>query len=560
MTILSGDIKLLASKIMDDVPEGGGGPSGAIVPYGRSNRVFSDMTEVDRTGGDVSIRQLHAWVDTPNTDTYQDVNIIVGLPQDDPAISITLAKCALFDQRSDIANAIANYLIQGPFWGGYLLENHVEGQRAIQILHRPGTPAPSINRTLVLIYQEGLPGERIQYVRVTRTETAESTFSVLTASGVETFKASVTKADISDALRFAFPGSPPSPLFTGIDTATKIRDTTMADAAVYYGAARLATGNALGDVAVAVDSVYSQLVPSSRAETTALDQRPAATTTIVLAESPIRIETPVAAHTQRIKIGQENRGFSFVAMLKPLPEPGTIVVHYMVLGIWYTMVDDGAGAFTGMGAGQAIYGTGSASITLPALPDDGSAIIWQWAERVGYDNRSSQDASVRPPEYSWLLADEGVVPGSITLTWYSAGVLRTATDDGAGKFTGDGAGVVDYPSNTVLLRPAYLPDPGADINVAYTVDLVHTETFLASGSAPDPAGFIALTLAQQPAAGTLAVSWATARQVSNTSGGQDGTTSAIKNTDVIYTTKVVPEYYDPGVIGAGSTVVWAKGP
>ena len=27
MTILEGDIKLLASRVMDDVPEGGGGPN-----------------------------------------------------------------------------------------------------------------------------------------------------------------------------------------------------------------------------------------------------------------------------------------------------------------------------------------------------------------------------------------------------------------------------------------------------------------------------------------------------------------------------------------------------
>ena len=34
MTILEGDIKLLASRVMDDVPEGGGGPTGTVIPYG----------------------------------------------------------------------------------------------------------------------------------------------------------------------------------------------------------------------------------------------------------------------------------------------------------------------------------------------------------------------------------------------------------------------------------------------------------------------------------------------------------------------------------------------
>mgnify|MGYP001264966164 CR=1 FL=1 len=48
MTILEGDIKLLASRVMDDVPEGGGGPTGTVIPYGGSNAVFGDVTEAAR--------------------------------------------------------------------------------------------------------------------------------------------------------------------------------------------------------------------------------------------------------------------------------------------------------------------------------------------------------------------------------------------------------------------------------------------------------------------------------------------------------------------------------
>ena len=150
------------------------------------------------------------------------------------------------------------------------------------------------------------------------------------------------------------------------------------------------------------------------------------------------------------------------------------------------------------------------------------------------------------------------MPGSITATWYSAGVLRTATDDGAGKITGAATGVVDYPSNTVLMRPAFLPDPGGEISVAYTTDLVHTE-ILGLVSLPDAGGFIPITLAQQPAAGSLSLEWVTARAVSNTAGGSQTTTSAIKNADVTYTTRSVPEYYEPAAVSGGSVFVnWPR--
>ena len=149
MTVKDGDIRLLASKVMDDVPEGGGGPTGNSIVWGASNAIFPDITEVDRAGGDVSIRQLFAAVQTPDVEPLMDANIILSAMPDDPNVNVTLASCGVFAKRTEIAAAIAAYLIPGTEWGGFLLENHVQGQAAIHIFHRPGTPAPTIGRTLV---------------------------------------------------------------------------------------------------------------------------------------------------------------------------------------------------------------------------------------------------------------------------------------------------------------------------------------------------------------------------------------------------------------------------
>ncbi|MCO5356530.1 hypothetical protein [Acidovorax kalamii] len=543
MTILEGDIKLLASRVMDDVPEGGGGPTGTVIPYGGGNHIFRDITEADRAGGNVSIMQVHAAVMTNNAEPYMGANFILSMPPTDPNVSVTLAKCNLFARRTEIAAAIANYLIKASEWSGYLLENHVLGQKNIQLFHRPGTATPPIGRTLVLICNEGQPDERAQYIRVTRVTTETRTFTYNSGGAFVDFLGSVTQLDLSDSLRFNFPGSPPDRGFGRDPLKTMIRDTSVADAAEYYGAAPTVLAAAIGDSVVKVDSIYTQLVPNSRTETSALDQRPAATRSIVLADAPRRVEIAAAAHTQRIKIGQENRSFNHVFMLKPLPEPGTVTVSWMALGTWYELQDDGAGAFTGSGVGQLIYGTGSGSVTLPELPDVGSALIIQWGERVGYTNRSTQGAAIRAPEYCWTLEHEGVVPGSPVFTWYSAGVLRTATASINGTITGDGTGLVDYPSGTVLLRTVHLPDPGDEISTAYDTDVVVKE--LLAPSAPDAGGYITLGLAQQPAAGTLQIEWATARTTSNTSGGSVTSTNAIKNAGVTYTTRSVPEYRAP---------------
>jgi len=130
-----------------------------------------------------------------------------------------------------------------------------------------------------------------------------------------------------------------------------VRDTTVADAATYYGAVPLSAAATLGDIKAKVLGIYSQLVPSARTETTALDQKPAAQRLLTLATTPRLIEVPIVPQSLRIRVGQENGGFSWVQMLKPLPAPGTVVISFMALGHWYTVQDECTGNFTGGGRG-----------------------------------------------------------------------------------------------------------------------------------------------------------------------------------------------------------------
>lgn len=543
-TILEGDIKLLASRVMDDVPEGGGGPTGTEIPYGTSNAMFQDITEADRAGGNVSIRQAHVGVLTANVEPYLGANLILSELPNDPNVSITLARCDLFARRTAIAAAIANYLIQGTTWSGVLLEDHVVGMLSIQILHRPGTPAPDIGRTLVLVYQQGTSSERIQYVRVTRTETEARTFTYGSGGSFVDFQASVTKVDLQDALRYAFPGSPPSRDFAPAAGKTVIRDTTVADAATYYGASPIVGTVALGDSVLRVQSIYTQLVPSSRTETSTLDQRPAAERTLVLAEAPRRVEVPVAAHSRRIRINQSNRGSSYVALLKPLPEPGTVVISYRALGNWYALTDDGNGVLIGPGSGRVIYNTGSLDMALQSLPDDASSIIIQWAERVAYTSRAAQGAQIRAPEVAWQMARRGTVPGTWTVRWPSGGVMRTASDNGAGKITGDAQGEYDYPSSSAFMRLGAIIDPGGEYEVTYDAGGMEEEVIAAP--ALDAAGQATLVLTKQPLAGSIEVAWKTAQEVSSTSGTS---LSAAEAGKVIGTTKTVMGYVPQTVYG-----------
>lgn len=524
MTIKDGDIGLYASKVMDDVPEGGGGPSGNLIPWGKSNGIFLDITEVDRAGGDVSIRQLFPAVRTPDTEPLMDANVILSAMPNDPNVSVTLAACGFFARRTDIASAIAAYLIPGTEWNGYLLENHVQGQASIKIFHRPGTPAPTIGRTLVLVLNEGQASQVQQYVRVLRAETETLLFSYSVSGGYADYPASVTTCEITPRLSTAFAGSPPNRLYAGDPAKTKIRDTTVADAATYYGAQPLTAVVGLGENVLHVDSIYTQLVPSSRTETATLDQRPAGVRQLVLATAPREVRVASSPHTRRIKVGQENRGFAWVNILRPFPAPNTLAISFAVMGVWYVANDNGAGEITGGGAvGTVNYANGSVSITLPALPDVGSSIIFQWGEASAFVNRSGA-TGWRLPEHALRLDHQGIKPGTLSIEWQSGGVLRTATDS-AGKLQGDATGEINYASGALLLRPKFMVDAGGQFAIAYDhADLVTKNVTVA----PDAGGFATIPFDTVPAPGSVSIGWITVRNLSASSGASAGGTSAAK--------------------------------
>ena len=529
MTIQSGDIKILASKVMDDVPEGGGGPSGTVIPDNNSNAVFTDVSEVDRAGGAASIRQLHTHVQTADVDRFLGAHIIVSRIPNDANVAVTLAGCSPFDRRTDIATAIENYLIQGPEWSGYLFENHVQGQRSIQLFQRPGTPTPPIGRTLVLTKNEGLGTEYKQYVRVTAVESETRTFTYSTGGGYVDYTGTVVTCDISDALREAFPGSNADRVFGRDPSKTIVRDTTVADAATYYGAVPLSAAASLGDISAKVVGIYSQLVPSARTETTALDQKPAAQRLLTLATAPRLIEVPIVPHSLRIRVGQENRGFSWVQMLKPLPAPGTVVISFMALGNWYTVQDDGAGGFTGSGTGIINYATGSIAVTFPSMPDAGSSVLFQWGENTAFTNRSGA-AGYRMPEFSWEVAQAPIKPGTVTVTWQSGGATRTVTDNGTGDLTGDGTGSVNYATGQISLQPSYMLDAGGEFQTQYTYTPQVTERF--ASVAPDAGGFATLTLGEVPAPRSISVQWTTVRNCTTSAGSTEAVTQSTTTSGV----------------------------
>lgn len=556
MPLLAGDIRFARSANMADVPEGGGPPSAQLLTSGRSNEIFPDISEETRTVGRVEIYQIFSLLRNTDRAALMGANVILAQPPADPNVSIALLSLKdPFATRADIVRRIESGMSPGGEWAGYLLENHFVSMRSIRLFQRPGLSPPTIGRTYLLVYNEGLAGERRQRIKIKTTETVEKLYTEVVNGQLLDFVGQETTCELFDALLYDFPGSPATRTFARQSIKTIVRETVYSDTGMFYGAGRLTKETELNDVWLDVDSITTQIVPNSRTEAVSVDQRPSARQTLVLATAPRRVEVGVTPHTQRIKVAEENVGTIYVAQLAPLPEPGMVFIDYWSLGSRYTIYDDGTGRLTGAGGGAVSYTTGVASPTLKYLPDIGSSLTITHGARLAYTDRSSQGAQVRAPEFAFMIEGDAetdrIVPGTVELAYPSGGTIRTVTDNGTGGLTGAATGVVDYPSRSIYMRPTHMLDPGGEIQVGCGMDPTVTETL--TPGVPDAGGFIALELAQQPAAGTLEVSWATARTVSNTSGGQLTTTTANKTTDATYTVRAVPEYYvPPGTAGTGA--------
>lgn len=462
MTILSGDVGLFKSAVMADVPEGGGAPTGNVIADGVSNAIFSDISEIARAGGQVSMRKVFAAVHTDDRDTYFGANVIVAEPPQDPRVSVTMFSTeSVFDTRAQAATRVESYLNKGPEWPGYLYEGHIAGQKIIQLFQRPEAELVRVGHTLVLVKDEGKDTELVQYVRATSVDAVLRKF--YDPNRDADYQAMVVSVNISDSLRYDFPGSPAARTFTRTANSSIVRDTVVSDAGSYVGAVPLALAANRTDFTVEAASVYTQLVPSAQIETPIVDVLMSGVTgsltptgatrtltltcvfttaqkifvgmgiypgSLTLTRAGITVTdsggilrssgeqcgiidydggiltlttnifgtsggthvieiTPayplrIASQSQSIPITPESRSLSFVVTLEQLPSPNTLSVAYMSSGRWYVLRDNGAGELRGIsptyGVGTLNLTTGSVVVTLGALPDVDSVVIFTYCE------------------------------------------------------------------------------------------------------------------------------------------------------------------------------------
>lgn len=549
MAILEADVQIVASQVLADVPEGGGAATGEVIADGVSNNLFPDISELDRVYGNVGLRKIFVAIRTLDTDAYMGAHVIVADAPDDPDVSCVLFSTGdAFDTRDTAAGRIESYLAQGAAYPGLLFGNHIAGQMAVTLIQRENVPLPSVGDTIVLRKNEGLTSEVEQFVRVNDVSSSRREFSDQFGGD---FARTLVVLEISDQLREDFTGFDAVRYDASVSYVgkTKVYETLVADAARYYGIVPLAEEASLGDFTVEAEGIFSQLVPSSRAETPIADARVnQVSAALIAAGSPIAqsistaftatqpmyvgggilpgslsvvrggvtllddggvlknagvsvgtidyengvlmlstnvFGTGTATHTVTytpaatpsivtdsigIPVTQTTQRLNWTLTLDPAPARGSLQVSYLAQGRWYVMRDTGSGAIRGsdssIGAGMLNFSTGTISITLGALPDVGSRIIFGWARKETASVVSAAELAAGARFAQVVDLGVPIKPGELALTWSYAG-SKSATDLN-GALVGDATGIVYYAAGRVVFSPNALPTDGTVV----TADVV----------------------------------------------------------------------------------------
>lgn len=598
MTIAAPDVKMLQSQRLTDEADGGGRATGNAVVDGEVNNVFPDISRLDRTTGRINLRKLYGGPMTQNADAYLGAHGIVTKAPADPRVSVLLFNTgSQTDERRDAQNAIESYVAAATTAQFELLGTQLAGQRAIACVQREEQRVPEIGDVFQLV-----TASASQYVRVTGVDASLEQFTYDYGNGnFVNFTRRRLDLQISAPLLNEFPGGQVTPAGTSgtsLSGAAKARvlSTQVADAARYYSISPLAEAVAAGALNLKVQSVYSQLVPSTTKESALVDvlggyQRqiyvPAGpsrsvaltvaagalagesrtflgtgcapgTLTIVanggtysddskgglrfvsgsnwLSSGRVDYQTgeitlartgtswtgsatgtyrPGAAATGdtitgEVEITLGNRGYVYTLNLSgALPRAGTLSVSYMALGKWYELRDLGDGLLTGEGAGTITFATGSVSLTLNALPDVDSSLVYSYVSSADNAVTVRAGGSIVPKiEVRYTLSEGGVLPGSFSAT-FTAGTVRTLTDNGQGVLSGTGGtGTIAYASGEVVMVLSATPSAG----IAYSWQ----KGALNSGSASvssDGSGMTTFTIPGAPLKpGSVRVDWMTTRR------------------------------------------------
>ena len=450
MTINASDIKLLESEVMADTTDGGGRRTSRVVPDGIAGNIFPKVSRLDSVYGRVNLRKVYGAVQTANTDTYAGAHAVLTDAPDNANIHTTLFSTGSeYDTRTAARDRIESYVTSGPESRMILLGRQLPGQQTFLAYQREEEVLPEVGSVYCLSNESGSTVTSQQYVRVQDVTSEVRTFE----DGIGTFRRRVVTVDVGVALRYEFNGPSTADRYSSVARASRVRDTTVVDAARYFGIQKFAVGAGQNDLEVQVQSVYTPIVPTTNRETPIANENISDALNIVASRAST-ISESVTGHSAGVT-RYLSRGIV----------PGSLSIG--------GVTDNKLGVLNGTGfVGTVDYETGavyrsggnaSTSLTATYTP---AAAVAQPAHTIDV----SVDLNNRGTVYV-LTLNPLPNPGSIIVDYRALGKWYRLRDLGDGSLAGTdpayGVGTITYASGSLVLTLGALPDVDSSVIVSW---------------------------------------------------------------------------------------------
>jgi hypothetical protein len=452
MTILASDIKLLESDNMDDTSDGGGGMTANVILDGVSNNIFDDISTLDRVYGAVHMRKLFSAIQTATTDKFFGSMVMLSKLPKDKKIGVNLFSTGdWFDRRDSSKTRVEAYRVQASLYQGFLWSTQYAGSRQLTLFQNTSSNiVPAIGDVFMVSNTQN--AGQSQYVRVVKLNSdTVQTFQ----QGDTSYQKRVISFEIATPLLFDYVGAEISKS-DNLTPNARLYNTVVANAAKYYSARPLKTAAKIGDVMVKVDSVYSQLIPSSQAEVALVDLNAGGyTTPLVEAGTPVSFitSTDIAA-SKSLHLGNPCKPSSL-----------------LITASGATIVDDAGqikSGTTAIGTIDYISGVINFASTCPTYSGSKTVNYTPAAAPVSVADTASLAVTAANRGYVWVInLSPAPSPASLTVSYRALGKWYAMRDNVAGGIVGldagIGSGTVNYASGTVTITTAALPDVDSEI-------------------------------------------------------------------------------------------------
>lgn len=495
MAIETKDLVIYESERLTDNSDGGGKYNGKIIVDGKSNNVFDDISEMDRTMGDVSMRKIFPAVTTNDTDKLMGSTVFISELPKDPNVSALLFSTKNWtDERSSAQNRVENYLAKGSQIAGTPLDTHWQGMRSLQVAMFPTEVSSSVGDTIVLISNEGKPLQVEQYLRITKVE-SRNAILIINEKQVE-YK--ISTYALNDPLIADFVGLTAKQWYNGDKSTTIIRDSIVADTGNYYGSVGLKSEAQVGEFTVNAKDIFTQLIPSAQTETPIIDVNASGESFVLVAGNngliSANFQTTVGV-TQNLYIGSSviPSSVSFMLFGQSVTDQGGLL-----------KTSDGTQVGTidyqrGLIQWTASATTGATTLNISFKPAASPNQYFQsYLMPVTQNNQSINWTGVLVPIPA---------PGTLSISYMARGKFYELKDDGSGQLKGSnssfGSGLINYETGTWLLTAGALPDVDTPILLLWGTPIV---TFVRSNLSVKKAAFN-FDLGQTGIASGVTINW-----------------------------------------------------